>query len=469
MRRVNVGYWVLGCWFNMPTSLCTNFPSIKTNLPANKSLYWATAGLHLLASSAKIFTIMQKVILFLAAFALLTLDHLYASNVKTGKEVIITEPVDGNFYAAAGQISIQAPINGDLVCAAGNIKVAAPVAADILLCGGEVTISSPVASDVRLAGGKVMLEANVGGDLVITGGELRVREGVQIAGDVYIAGGKVVLDGTVSGDLKIAGGEVFFNGTINGSMDAKGGKIFLNGAVQGSALLAARELNIGSKAAFYSRVEYWNESGDVHFEGKLYNGATARYNEDLKFQTKFDREIVQKGFAAFAFFRFASAALLMMLLVLLFGPFFDKNAGTIRPQLNKHLGIGSLLLVGTPLAALLAFITVIGIPIGFILISGYSVVLMLANSVTAVVAAYELKKYYQKSWNKGIVIAVAIGVFFALRLVSMAAFPGKLAVFAVTAIALGAVAAWLRRGWQKQNDTPDATPSRNDEEPSDLV
>ena len=412
---------------------------------------------------------MQKFLILLAALAFFTFDQLYASNVKGGSEVVISEPVSGNLYAAGGKVYINAPINGDLICAGGEVKVTAPVAEDILLAGGEVEINSPVAGDLRLGGGKVRLQANVGGDLVITGGELYVGEGVLIGGDVFIAGGKVIFDGAAGGDIKIAGGEVVFNGKTAGRMDAKGGKLYLNGEVQGASTLAAQELNIGSDAAFYGAVQYWNEEGNADFKGHLYSGATANYTEELKFKTRIDREIVQKGFMAFAAFRFLSAGLLMILLIVLFGHFFEKNTGNIRERVGSYLKLGSLVLIATPFLAILAFVTIIGIPIGFIMMSGYGAVLMLANSLTAVVAAYELKKYTQQDWNKGVLVAVSVGAFIALRLVGMMAMPGKFIVFAATAIAIGAVFAWARAGWQKADNTPGSNPSRNSEEPSDMV
>jgi hypothetical protein len=412
---------------------------------------------------------MKKSILLLAVLGLWAVGSLQASTIKGGGDVHITEPVNGNLYAAGGKVYINAPIDGDLICAGGEIKIVGPVAADILLGGGEVIISSPVGGDLRLGGGKVTLEANVAGDLVIAGGELRVKAGVLIGGDVIIAGGKVVFEGTVGGDVKIAGGEVIFNGKAAGKMDVKGGKIYLNGEVQGDASLAAENLNIGANAAFYSTVQYWNEKGDANFEGHLYGGATATYDENLKIKTRIDREVVKNGFVAFAIFRFASAALLMTLLVALFSRFFEKNSGNVREHVGSYLKAGSWVLIGTPLLSLLAFFTVIGIPIGFIMLSGYGVVLMLANSLTAVVAAYELKKYLQRDWSNGIIIAVSVGMFVALRMIGMMMMPGKFIVFAATVIAVGAVVMWVRNGGQKADETPNSRPSGNREEPSDIV
>ncbi len=412
---------------------------------------------------------MKKSIFFLAILGLLTAAPLHASKVRGGDNVTISEPVDGNLYSAGGDVRIDAPIGGDLVCAGGNIWINEAVAADVLLGGGEARISNKIGGDVRLASGKLRIEADVAGDLIVAGGELTIQEGVTIGGDVLIAGGKVIFDGIVQGDMKVAGGEVIFNGKVAGKMEMKGGKLYCNGEVHGAASLAAEELNIGANAAFHSKVQYWNEKGNANFEGHLYDSATAKYNENLKFQTRFDREVVKKGFAAFAVFRFFSAALLMTLLVALFGRFFDQNAGIAKENVGKSLGWGALLLIGTPFAAALAFATVIGIPIGFIMLSGYGIALMLANSLTAVVAAYELKKYLQGDWNKGIIMAVSLGAFVALRLVGMLSFPGQLVVFVATAIALGAIIVWIRQGWQKADETPNATPSGNTEEPSDIV
>lgn len=412
---------------------------------------------------------MKKSIFLFAILGLLTAAPLFASQVKGGNNINISKPVDGNLYTAGGEVRIDAPIGGDLVCAGGNIWINESVAADVMLAGGEAVIQNKVGGDVRLASGKLRIEADVAGDLVVAGGELIIPEGVTIGGDVFIAGGKVTFDGIAKGDVKIAGGEVYFNGQVAGKLDIKGGKAYINGEVRGASTLGAEELNLGSNAAFYSNVQYWNKKGDTNFDGHLYDGAKAHFNENLKFQTHVDKEIVQKGFMAFAMFRFLSAGLLMVLLVAIFGRFFDKNAGALRENVGSYASKGFLFLIGVPIVAILAFVTVIGIPIGFIMLSGYGIALMLANSLTAVVAAYEMKKYLHRDWSNGILILVSLAVFAALRMVSMLAIPGKFIVFAATAVALGAVVVWLRKGWQKADDTPNATPSGTSEEPSDTV
>lgn len=413
---------------------------------------------------------MKKSIFLFAFLGLLAVGQLHASKVRSGDAVNVYEPIDGNLYIAGREIQINAPIGADLICAGSEVEINAPIGADVLLGGGEVNINSKTGGDLRLAGGEVTLNADVAGDLIIAGGELHVQKGVIIHGDVYIAGGEVTFDGVAMGDVNIAGGELEFNGVSEGNLIAKGGKVYINGEVKGKSSLAAEELSIGDEAIFHQSVEYWSKANNIDFSGHLKGDASVRFNENLKVSTSIDREIVKKGFAAFAALRLLSAALLMTLLISFFNAFFQKNAGQIPKQLGKYLGVGSLFLVGVPIAAGLAMATVIGIPIGFILLSGYSIGLILANSLTAVVAAYELKKYLNRDWGKGILIALAVVFFVALRLVGMMVIPGRLLLFAATAIALGAVIQWLRLGWQKADDSTDATPSANNtEEPSDLV
>lgn len=412
---------------------------------------------------------MKKSILLFAAFGILVMGQLQAFNFKTGGDVQVSKPVSGNLYTACGELRINAPIGGDLVCAAGEIEVNAPIGADLLLAGGKVEINSPIGGDLRFASGEATLSANVAGDLLVAGGELTIPRGVLIGGDVRVAGGKIIFEGTAQGNMWIAAGEVYFEGIVEGNFEAKGGEIYINGLIKGKSSLAAEELNIGSEARFYSNVEYWNERGDADFDGHLENGASSKYNEHLKFKTSIDREVVKKGFAAFAVYRFASGLLLITLLIGFFGHFFNKNTGNFRENAGSYVKTGAKFWILVPLVSLLAFITVIGIPVGFILMSGYSVALILAGALTAVIGAYELDKYLNRDWNKGIMIAVATGLFAALKLVSIAALPGRLIAFAATAIAIGAVLQWMRKGWRKADDTPDSMPSNDKNEPQDLV
>lgn len=412
---------------------------------------------------------MKKKIFLLTALGFTTgLLPIHASHVQGGEDVTIDQPVEKNLYVAGANIKINAPVNGDVTGAGGEIWINDIVNADVTVAGGKLRINNQVGGDVRIAGGEVTITNNVLGDLMITGGELKIERGVVIEGDVHIAGGKVVFDGIAKGEMRMMGGEIIFHGIAEHGLMIKGGKLHFDGEVKGTSELAAEEINLGSNARFAGDVAYWTKDKKINFDPYLQNSASAKYDEHLKFETRLNERWVRGGIAGFMIYRLLSAALLITLLISFFDKFFSKNTGQLREHLGNYIGTGSAFIFGVPILAGLAFVTIIGIPVGLIMMGSYGVAMTLAGSLTAIIAAYELEKYLKRDWSKGAMIAVSIATFAVLKLVGMMAFPGKLIVFAVTLLAVGAVIQWLRQGWRKPDEEPQSDASGTSTD-SDIV
>ena len=93
------------------------------------------------------------------------------------------------------------------------------------------------------------------------------------------------------------------------------------------------------------------------------------------------------------------------------------------------------------------FITVIGIPVGLILLFGYILFMALATVITSVVAANWLNTKYMRNWGKGQLVVVATGIFIVLKLMSLTFIFSWLVVLAIL-IALGAVL--LNINWRRK-------------------
>lgn len=392
-----------------------------------------------------------------------------ASETRAGDKVIISEAMEGNLYVGTGELYIKAPVNGDVIAAGGELWIEAPIGDDVLVSGGEIHIRSEVSGDVRVAAGEVWVFGEIRGDLIVFGGELSVASTAVIHGDVKMFGGSIKFAGKALGDMQIFAGDVEFDGEAMQTLEIKARNVDFNGIVRGSAVLAAEDLTILKNASFHSDVTYWSKAGEMDLSKYLKEGASATYDEHLSFKTRLDKNFVRKGLLGLAIFRVAAAALMIVLMVSFFAPFFEKNTGNIKAHFGNYLGVGSLFLVATPFAAILAFVTVIGIPIGFIMLSGYAIALTVAHSLTAVVAAYELKQYLHREWNTIVTMAVAVAGFVVLKLVGLMAFPGQLITFVLTAIAIGAVIQWLRQGWRRQDDTPEANAGGADDDDPETV
>lgn len=361
---------------------------------------------------------MKKIHLLLSAALLMTLPvFLQASTYKGGEKVTIDEPVDQNLYVAGGEVRINAPISGDLLAAGGKIWVNSAVMDECLAVGGDLIFDAEIKGDLRIGGGNITVNKNVLGDLVVAGGEVRIGPDVTIGGDLIIFGGKAHLEGVVSGKISVFGGEFTLDGKANGELHTRCGQVVINGEVRGPAELSTKNLSLGDNAQFLAPVRYWQEAGEIDFGKHLQEGATASFTPDLKNEFKqFDREKWRRGWFLFSIYRFVAGIVLITLLVLFFHRFFNRHAGKMTENVAASLGYGVLYLIGVPVLAILTFVTVIGIPVGFILSAGYGISLAMAGALLATVLAYELNKTLGRKWDKGTILLVAVGFSLLIRL-----------------------------------------------------
>ena len=365
-------------------------------------------------------------------------NFIYASAfpIKYGNNIIISQPVYGDLYIAGGNITINAPIYGDLIIAGGTIIINDTVTNDILLAGGTATFNGFVGDDIRCAGGNIRISKNVTGDVVVAGGGVIIDKGITIGG-LLASGGNITVDGNVNGEIRGAFGELFLNGNIAKDINCRGGRITVNGNIGGKSVLAARNIVIGNNAAFNSDVHYWNRQGSIDFKQSLKNGK-AIYEPLLRIRTG---EWYYLGAATiFRLLWYLGMALLMILILqYLFSATMKKAADTVFNSTLKSLGFGFLFFIAVPVAAVVAFITIIGVPVGLVLVFSYIALILLATVITSVVATNWFNNRNNYKWNYWRMVFVSFGIFIVLKLVSLTPFVGWLVMILLVCISFGGI------------------------------
>ncbi len=376
----------------------------------------------------------------------------YAFRIEYGNNIIISRPVYEDLYVAGGNITINAPIYGDLIIAGGTIIINDSVMNDILLAGGNVTFNGFAGDDIRCAGGNIHISKNIGGDLVIAGGEVTIDKGVSIGG-LITAGGDITVDGNITGEVRGAAGNLFLNGNIGKNIDCRGVKIIVNGTVGGKSVLAARDIIIGNDAVFNNDVRYWNKQGSLDFKQSLKTGK-ATYDPSLRIQT--GQWYYLGAATVLGLLWYLGMALLMILIVqYLFTATMKKAANTIFNDALKSLGFGFLFFIAVPVAALIAFITVIGVPVGLLLTFSYVALILQAAVITSVVAANWLNNRNNYKWSYWRMVFAAFGIFILLKLISLTPFAGWLIMIVLVCMAFGGIL--LNINWKRKATEAAAT------------
>lgn len=377
---------------------------------------------------------MKKTILAIALLFVL-LDSM-ATRIEYGNNVSITKPEYGDLYIAGGSVNINAPIYGDLIIAGGTVVINDSVMNDILLAAGKVTFNGYVSDDIRCAGGELNITRNVAGDLVCVGGTITISPGVSV-GNLFISGGNLRIDGTVNGELKGASGKLILNGNVLKGVDCRGGDLVINGSIAGKSVLAAPDIILGTNASFAGDVLYWNKKGSLDFKQSIKNGK-AIYEPSLRMEN--NRWYYLGAATVLGLLWYLGTALLMiMFLQYLFSTTIKKAADNAFEESLKSLGYGLLYFIGVPVVAVIAFVTVIGVPIGFMLLFGYIFSIVLATVISSVLASNWLNNRNNYQWSYWKLVFAALGLFMLFKLISLLPFAGWLIMFVVSCIAFGAI------------------------------
>lgn len=279
-----------------------------------------------------------------------------------------------NVYAAGGRARPAGPVRGDFTAAGARVILDQAVGGDAALVGGSVDVRAPVGDDLRAAGGDISIESSVGGELLATGGNITLAKAAAIAGAARVYGGNVTIEGRIDGPL-----------------DARAQKVTVNGEVRGAAHIAAADIELGPQARIGGSLTYASPIELKRAEGATIAGAVTRENGPAAGERGDRRDRAEGGWGrapgrswAGGVFFFLSLLACTAVLLLAAPSFAIHTSQRIRttPWLALAVGLGTLLAV--PVLAVLLFITLLGIPLGIMVISLYPV-LLLAGFVVGVV------------------------------------------------------------------------------------
>lgn len=371
--------------------------------------------------------------------------QLFAFRIEYGNNIVISKPVFEDLYIAGGSITINAPVYGDLIIAGGTIIINDTVTNDILLAAGDVTLNGFVGDDIRCAGGNIRINKNVTGDVIVTGGAVIIAKGITVGG-LLVSGGDVTVDGNINGQIKAVFGNLFINGNVSKDIDCRGGRATINGVIGGKSILAARYIEIGNYAAFNGDVRYWNKKESVDFKQSLKNGK-AVFDPGLRISTGEWYYLGSATILALLWY-LGMALLMMMIFQYLFSTTLKKTADTIFHSTMKSLGFGFLFFITVPVAALVAFVSLIGIPLGIFMVAVYIFLILLATIITSVVAANWYNKRTGKNWGNWQIIFSAFGIFVILKMISLIPFAGWIIMVFLVCISFGGML--LNINWKRK-------------------
>ena len=253
---------------------------------------------------------------------------------------------------------------------------------------------------------------------------------------VVITGGAVVAPGQTAGDVIVIDGTVTIAGYVTGDVVSVSGPIRLTGRVDGDVIAVSDRAVLGPRARVGGDLRYGDERPRLAPGAKV---AGEISNEDWA-----DAAGGWGWVSAFAWWLAVSVSTLIVgvLLVWLAPGALYAAARAVDEHLGATIGWGVAIAIGAPLLAVLALVTLVGIPFGVGLLLAAIPVLLVAYTTTAwVVGRRVLRNRSQSPW------AMLLAGWGILRLTALIPVVGGLVGLVATVLGLGAltVALWRAR------------------------
>ena len=333
--------------------------------------------------------------------------------VVAGLTARIDGTVEGDLVVSARTVTINGHVTGDVIAWAQDVRINGTVDGSCI-CGAQtLQINGQVAGNVRAFVQVLLIQGSVGKNLMAWSQVAEVSSKGRVGGSLMAFVGSFLADGRIEHDLAVLSE-----------------KEELNGFVGGNANLASGRLTLGPQADIRGSASYRGEyRPEVSPQAKLSSPLTiALQSRSSKYS--------HPRYYWWHVVRLA-AAFIFGLVFLLLAPEFFSRAVRAGNRTGAALGFGAVALIATPILAVVACFTLVGIPVGIASLVLY--VALLYSSQIFVGAWLGEKILGPAAGRKAEIARLALGLVL-LRLCFVIPVVSTVAVCLVTTMGLGAVA-----------------------------
>ncbi len=297
-------------------------------------------------------------IVALASFGLLAMTPVAAATDEPYPQTVTVnnaEIIEDNFFRIGNTVTIDGDVNGDVLVAGSTITVNGAVAGDVIALGDTVSINGPVAGNVRVGGTYVQINN-------------AVSKNVNIAATTATISSNASVGWTLSFLTK----DITVSGSVNGSIYGFTKTAYINAEVGNNTtvrLLEDGTISLGPKAAINGFFEYTSGQEASMDSAAVITGTTLHklppsevtsYKQFLKSSWIFSKLI-----------NLFSLLLVGVILISIWKKFSQNTIGQMQQNIGSTMLWGLLYLLIIPIAVIIICLTIIGIPLGLIVLVAY--------------------------------------------------------------------------------------------------
>lgn len=315
-----------------------------------------------------------------------------ASETRKGESVGVgaDETIKGDIFLFGERVRVDGNVDGDVFLFGHDSTVSGHVKGDVIAFAQVLQINGQVDGNIRAFTNTLTIRGTVAKNVLTFDEVVNLESAGKIGGSLTLFVESLNLDGSLGRDLMMFGKHLTLSGKVDGSVRMKGDLLTINSSAQVGGPIrydGHKEAEVSQQAKLASPIEFHKlEAKPKYMEGHYYVW----------------RLIWTAAFVLFG---------VVLFLVL---PKFTGEAIAAAEQYGASIGLGVLIFFGVPIAAIIACVTIVGIPVGVLAVGLWFLMLCSAEIVVGtVVGNLILGKAHDTS---GLIGRMALG-FVLVRLV----------------------------------------------------
>jgi len=268
-----------------------------------------------------------------------------------------SETVDDTLSISGNTVRVEGVVNGDLLVFAQSLEVGGTVKGDLVSFSKRIVVSGNVEGHIFTCSQSLDLDGQLGHSVYGWIQSFRLSNRGRVGDAIVVGAGDVIVEGEVKRSATMYTGNADVSGTIGRELTMAGGRLTLTNTARVGGDLTARV----------------HQLKDVHIS----DGAAIAGKRDVQVRTRQNR-FTQPRFYFHQALWLAAAMLVGWLGLILFPGFFEACSQAVGSGW-RSLGLGFAVLVGVPVAIVVAGITLVGLPLSLMLFALYLTAIYLAQ------------------------------------------------------------------------------------------
>ena len=334
-----------------------------------------------------------------------------ASEMRKGESVGVAkdEVINGDIFLFGQRVRVEGKVKGDVFVFCKEANISGHVEGDVVSFAQQLQVPGEIDGNIRAFTNTLDVRGTVGRNLLAFAETIDVDSGSKVGGSITSFVETITVEGGLGRDMLLFAKHLNLSGKVGGGIRMKGGELTINSGAEVDGPIrfdGEAPPEVSSSAKLASPVDFHKlEKKPRYMEGHYY---------------------VWRVIWTAAFILFGMVLTLLM-------PKFAEESVRAAELYAAPIGLGVLIFFGLPIAALIACVTVVGIPLGVLALGFWFLMLCSAELVVGTVVGSWIMGKSRDTW--GLIGRMATG-FVIVRIVYT--------VFAMVHVlsVLGALAIW---------------------------